>query len=280
MQYIQRTKFTTFLENKFAATVTFHFLKRNASDKQILPMRLLRLIGMLFVSSQVFEIYDALPDPSPTVMNAVVRGAVNLCSGCYICVGIFGYITFSAVDVGGNILTEFPPTLFVEIIKLGFVLSVAVSFPLVVFPCRTAIHSLMFRKGAAHTDMVTNYIPPDRFNAITIVVILITLSLGIMIPDIELVLGLVGSTIGSAICVIFPALIFTKIMSKNTTERLAAQFIFFIGIAIMVCGTYVNLNEANKVTSSVALEVNPDQDMSIRNGQIRIPQPIGPISGT
>jgi hypothetical protein len=30
--------------------------------------------------------------------------------------------------------------------KLGFVISVAVSFPLVIFPCRTSIHSLLFRK--------------------------------------------------------------------------------------------------------------------------------------
>ena len=36
--------------------------------------------------------------------------------------------------------------MIVETIKLGFVLSVAVSFPLVIFPCRTAIHSLVFRK--------------------------------------------------------------------------------------------------------------------------------------
>ena len=128
--------------------------------------------------------------------------------------------------------------------------------------------------------MTSNYIPPDRFNAITIVVILITLSLGIMIPDIELVLGLVGSTIGSAICVIFPSFIFTKLMTKNTTERLLAHFIVFVGFAIMICGTYVNLSEANKVTAGGQVqELNPDQDMSIRNGQIRIPQPVGPLAG-
>ena len=34
----------------------------------------------------------------------------------------------------------------VELVKFGFVLSVAVSFPLVIFPCRTSIHSLIFRK--------------------------------------------------------------------------------------------------------------------------------------
>ncbi len=33
-----------------------------------------------------------------------------------------------------------------DLMKLGFVISVAVSFPLVIFPCRTSIHSLLFRK--------------------------------------------------------------------------------------------------------------------------------------
>ena len=88
-----------------------------------------------------------MPDPSPQKMNMVVKGAVNLCSGLYIIIGFFGYLAFHAVDFGGNILTSFTPTTsFVDFLKLGFVISVAVSFPLVVFPCRTSIHSLIFRK--------------------------------------------------------------------------------------------------------------------------------------
>jgi sodium-coupled neutral amino acid transporter 10 len=94
----------------------------------------------------VFEIYEALPDPNPSTMNNIVKNAVNMCSACYVCVGFFGYIAFCTVEVGGNILTAIPSGLFVQMIKLGFVLSVAVSFPLVVFPCRTSIHSLLFRK--------------------------------------------------------------------------------------------------------------------------------------
>ena len=115
---------------------------------------------------QVFEIYEALSDPSLTAMNDVVRGAVNLCSGCYICVGIFGYIAFAADEtrVNGNILTAFPPTFLVETIKLGFVLSVAVSFPMVIFPCRTSIHSLIFKKGAnlGQNELASNFIPSER----------------------------------------------------------------------------------------------------------------------
>ncbi len=94
--------------------------------------------------------------------------------------------------------------------------------------------------------MASNYIPPDRFNAITVCVILLTLVLGIMLPDIEFVLGMVGSTIGAAICIIFPALIFLRLTSKNTTERLAAQAALAVGLSVMVLGTYVHLHEANR----------------------------------
>ncbi len=100
----------------------------------------------LSCQAQVFEIYEALQDPSVGKMNEVVRGAVNLCTGVYISVGVFGYIALHHVDFGGNILTAYPNSVFIEGVKIGFVLSVAMSFPLVVFPCRTSIHSLVFRR--------------------------------------------------------------------------------------------------------------------------------------
>jgi len=202
----------------------------------------------LACQANVFEVYASLPDASAQKMNSVTKSAVNLCSTIYIIIGVFGYIAFYNQDFGGNILASFtiPTTRFIDFLKLGFVISVAVSFPLVVFPCRTSIHSLIFRKtyqGIGSTELVTDYIPPARFNLITIVMILITLSIGIVIPDIELVLGIVGSTMGSTICVIFPAVAFLKLTSKNTTERLAAQVMLVIGVITMILGTYVNLVE-------------------------------------
>ncbi len=95
---------------------------------------------------QVFEIYEALQDPSVSTMNEIVRGAVNLCTGIYLSMGVFGYIAFYNLDFGGNILTSYQPSVFTEAIKIGFTLSVAMSFPLVIFPCRTSIHSLIFRR--------------------------------------------------------------------------------------------------------------------------------------
>ena len=40
--------------------------------------------------------------------------------------------------------------------------------------------------------MFTNFIPPVRFNIITIIVVVSTLIMGILLPDIEFVLGIVS----------------------------------------------------------------------------------------
>lgn len=70
---------------------------------------------------------------------------------------------------------------------------------------------------------------------------MVSLIIGILIPNIELVLGLVGSTIGIMICVIFPATCFICLTEKNTNERILAQIMLVIGIGVMVLGTYANL---------------------------------------
>lgn len=70
---------------------------------------------------------------------------------------------------------------------------------------------------------VAHYIPEHRFKIITICMVLMALIVGILIPSIELIIGLVGSTIGVAICVMFPASCFIKMCKKNSTEKLLAQ---------------------------------------------------------
>lgn len=72
-------------------------------------------------------------------------------------------------------------------------------------------------------DISTNYISEGRLKFLTILIIGFSLVVGILIPNIELVLGLVGSTTGTVICIIFPSIMFIRVTSKLTTERLLAQ---------------------------------------------------------
>ena len=42
-------------------------------------------------------------------MNEVVRGAVNICSGVYIAVGLFGNIACSGLNLGGKNKNKLKP---------------------------------------------------------------------------------------------------------------------------------------------------------------------------
>ncbi|CAK9803008.1 Putative sodium-coupled neutral amino acid transporter 10 [Anthophora quadrimaculata] len=206
----------------------------------------------LFCQTQLFEIYETIPNVSLEKMNEVVQGALNICTIVYLCVGFFGYIAFCTQSFTGNILMSFEPSLSSEMIKMGFVFSIAFSFPLVIFPCRASLNSLLFRRVYAH-EPSTNYLPETRFRCLTIIIVTVSLVTGILIPNIEFVLGLVGSTIGVMICLIFPAIFFISISSKHTNERLLAQVILFIGICIMILSTYANLYALEESTNTRTL---------------------------
>lgn len=201
---------------------------------------------------QLFEVFESINNQSVEKLNGIVRNATWICTFVYIAVGFFGYVAFCTQTFSGNILMNFSPSFGSDVIKIGFVLSVAFSFPLVIFPCRASIYSLLYRKG--HTDN-SGYIPETRFKVITTCLVSCALCIALMIPSVELIIGLVGSTIGVAICIMFPAFCFRKIVKKDSTERTLAQFIFISGFCLMILGTFANLTAIDEQRSGAHLHV-------------------------
>ncbi|XP_049874541.1 putative sodium-coupled neutral amino acid transporter 10 isoform X2 [Pectinophora gossypiella] len=200
----------------------------------------------LFCQTQLFEIFESLPTLSLEKMNVVTKNAINICTSVYFTLGLFGYIAFCSRDISGNILMSLSPTMANDVIKLGFVMSLAFSFPLIIFPCRASLYSFLYKKiHPAHHDHIINHsIPETTFRCITVAIVAVALFISLLIPNIELVLGLVGSTIGVLICVVFPAACFVNVTFKNTNERVLAKAVLILGLVIMVLGTYANLQAA------------------------------------
>ncbi|XP_031570569.1 putative sodium-coupled neutral amino acid transporter 10 [Actinia tenebrosa] len=199
--------------------------------------------------TQLFGLYDSLPEPSVKKMENVVSVGIKIISCVYLCVGLFGYVTFYDVGVQGDILTNYGSGSLGKFLKMGFVMSVLVSIPLMVFPMRASINSLLFRSQTAGTENMPGgpgYMPQNRFVIITVVVICATLNVGIFIPQIEFVLGITGATIGTLIILVLPASMYLNaIQDTQGEQKNMAKFTIVFGLICLVASTYSVLSVNN-----------------------------------
>lgn len=100
--------------------------------------------------TSLFEIFDSSVIVSDLEAikrdNGIIKQAIYMCSFVYITVGLLGYMAFHEQTLYGNILLAFPPSLTTTLTKVGFIVTLLMSFPLCLFPCRTSVHSLTIGK--------------------------------------------------------------------------------------------------------------------------------------
>jgi len=198
-------------------------------------------------------------NPPVSRMNGIMRKMISLVASVYLVIGLLGYSMFAS-EVKGNMLLNFPNDFLLKIIKFGFALSVIVGFPLMIYPCRQSIFTcfvvsrLQSTYGALKNDesgqssggQTMAYIPDAVFRALTLGIVIATMTVALIVENVETILGLNGSLMGSFIAFILPSLCYQKSLGSelSSLQRKIWRLVFFTGVGALILGVVQNLPKA------------------------------------
>ncbi|EYC27610.1 hypothetical protein Y032_0009g824 [Ancylostoma ceylanicum] len=196
----------------------------------------------LSCQTQLFCVIDCIRDSSVSRVDSVVSGAINFCSAMYAGVGLFGYVAFFSRTLHGDVLVELESSFFTQLLKLAFLLSIAVSVPLMLFPARIALFNLVLRPSNCELP-VSNAMRYSTFHVLTFVILLCNLTIALLIPNVEFILGLTGALIGSLVCIVIPSILYIAV-SKNKEHYTVsyAKICLVAGLFLWCASTWATLH--------------------------------------
>lgn len=187
----------------------------------------------------VFSIYTELQRPSIRRMKKIVDRATLISFTIYLCIGGVAYLAFGRQLVDrkykGNILLSFPLNdTLIAISRAAIAFTVAVAFPLNIFPCRFTIDMMCF---ANSEDSWLRHV------VVTTSLVLLALLLAIFCPSINVVFGIIGGTCSTIVCFCFPAAFILKLEDGPLLgpKKIGPLLLLIGAIMIGVIGTGVTV---------------------------------------
>ncbi|KPA81002.1 putative amino acid transporter [Leptomonas pyrrhocoris] len=155
--------------------------------------------------TNVFEVARETPNPTPRRVTIDMAVSQTICCVLYAFAGVFGYLDFGE-KVEDSILLNYNlrGDVKVAIAYVGIALKMCVGFALCMQPSRDAVYYCLGWHIPMFKDIRT---VPLWLNAVICTFMsIVALVLGIFIPRVTIVFGLVGSFSGGFLGFIFPAL--------------------------------------------------------------------------
>jgi amino acid permease len=181
-----------------------------------------------------FEIYAEMTNRSVNKMTLTSAIAMTTCTIIYIIAGIAGAADFGQ-DTDGNILKNYKnptETLYIAFAFVAISITLTMAFPICIFPTRDAILQMCGYKDA--------YSTPSHVRLLCAGVLATTaITVGLFVPGIQVLFGVLGGICGSTLAFIWPALFILR--TGEWTRETAALGNMIATYALLILGTVAGL---------------------------------------
>ncbi|KFD56940.1 hypothetical protein D918_02183 [Trichuris suis] len=200
--------------------------------------------GALLMQPQLSVVVDDVQRHGSSLLDAVGL-ALGVCCCLYFCVAFFGYVSYQD-RVQGDILLSLEKGRSAWLIRFAFLVSLAVSYPLMLFPCRLAILGALEQLSVLSLPETLPFSgkhsrpPVTCWGVTTFAIVFLSALLAVVSPNVEFILGLCGSLAGSAIGYILPALVYLCAYdAQDWYRRFEATLCLIYGLSMMLVSTIV-----------------------------------------
>jgi len=179
----------------------------------------------------VLTIYHELKDQSPQNMLYVVMRGYALVVSIYMVVAISGYCLYRS-NTKSDLIDNFPESGMVEVLRTAMLFAIVMGFPNIHWAVRRSVLSCIFG-------------PRFRFEWKTHIgsacaICATALTLGIIVPDLSVVLKFVGATASAWLIMGLPSVLALKL---GIGKKITAYSLMAVGAFIMVSGISFSIRD-------------------------------------
>lgn len=204
-------------------------------------------LGLAFIAHYNGPSYwQSLEKRDTKRFKKVSFSAYTILALIYVTMMSAGYATFGDACQGNILLNYSSSDILSTLGRLSTGLSIVFGFPLISNGAREGLKNASSALGFSSVSD-----PKNRTTLVTILLI-ITTTMSIILSDIKLVAGLTGALMGSSLVYIFPALIYTRIVSQlsgkdSEAYRAARRNLIFIPFGIFTASMGIIMTLKNTV---------------------------------
>eukprot|EP01134_Creolimax_fragrantissima_P005102 CFRG5102T1 len=183
----------------------------------------------------IFSIYNEIKDQRVRTMDIIIGNSLFICGIMYIVFGLGGYLTYGS-ETESNILLNFPLNTLSSIARLAISFVVAVSYPLMTHPTRSA--------GLHLYEIIMNNFGSKQYHSsgktvywtVTVVVLAVTYGLAMIVTDLGFVFSLIGATASTMIAFVLPGTFFVKQYQNDPRKTLADKAYYWSAWFFIIFG--------------------------------------------